>query len=161
MQQNQQKQQICAVFPSHPVCAAAPPPVAVQPVISSGPAQRMIPSGFPVATTTNATVICPVNSEWNGTNCVQASSPEVVLSCHANQVAVTSSDGKSLICSNPTDANDVNTNIMEITDGPSATNVPEAKTTVAFTNVCGFKSRKDRQVESFSQNMNGKCKARY
>ena len=45
----------------------------------------------------------------------------------------------------------------QVNAGPSAT----AKTTAAFTNVCGFKSRKDRRVESFSQNMNGKCKARY
>ena len=30
-----------------------------------------------------------------------------------------------------------------------------------FTNVNGFKSKKGRNVESFSQNTNGKCKARY
>jgi hypothetical protein len=30
-----------------------------------------------------------------------------------------------------------------------------------FTNVNGFKSRKGRRVENFSQNTNGKCKARY
>jgi hypothetical protein len=30
-----------------------------------------------------------------------------------------------------------------------------------FTNVNGFKSKKERKVENFSQNTNGKCKARY
>jgi hypothetical protein len=35
--------------------------------------------------------------------------------------------------------------------------VPQAE----FTNVKGFKSKKGRNVEKFSQNTNGKCKARY
>jgi hypothetical protein len=41
------------------------------------------------------------------------------------------------------------------------TNICEYVPPAPFTNVNGFKSKKERKVESFSQNTNGKCKARY
>jgi hypothetical protein len=44
-------------------------------------------------------------------------------------------------------------------DGATLTCLPYAPQ--KFTNVYEFKSRKGRNVESFSQNTNGKCKARY
>jgi hypothetical protein len=45
---------------------------------------------------------------------------------------------------------------------PSSESLPSSELLPApFTNVNGFKSKKERKVESFSQNTNGKCKVRY
>jgi hypothetical protein len=109
-------------------------------LICSNATTQIVPN-----TSSNKRNMCPNNFSWNGSNCVQNLAQEVTISCHANQTGTCSADGKSLICSNPTD-----------TTAPTPTNTP-----AQFTNVNGFKSRKSRNVESFSQNMNGKCKARY
>jgi len=89
---------------------------------------------------------CGDGFSWNGSNCVQTSAAEVTIGCHANQVTNYNTDTKTLICSNPV-SNTVSA------AGPSATQQK-------FTNVNGFKSKRERNVESFS-NTNGKCKARY
>jgi hypothetical protein len=92
----------------------------------------------PIGSNTNQTqsTHCSDGFSWNGSNCVQNAAAEVTLSCHVNQVSSFNTDTKILTCSNP---------------------VAQQK----FTNVNGFKSRKCRNVENFSQNTNDKCKARY
>jgi hypothetical protein len=103
-------------------------------------------TAVPLTTTNDTIVPCNDGFGWNGSNCVQTSAAEVTIGCHANQVTNYNTDTKTLICSNPV-SNTVSA------AGPSATQQK-------FTNVNGFKSRKCRNVESFS-NANGKCKARY
>jgi hypothetical protein len=102
------------------------------------PGQMPGPIAFDLNNNTQTTK-CSAGFSWNGSNCSQNSAAEVSLSCHTNQVSSYNTATKLLTCSNPV-----------------------ASTAVQrFTNVNGFKSRKCRNVENFSQNMNDKCKARY
>jgi hypothetical protein len=111
------------------------------------PGQTPGPIAFDLNNNTQTTK-CSGDFSWNGSNCVQNSAAEVTLSCHVNQVSSYNADTKILTCSNPV-SNTV------------ATTATTAPTPAQFTNVNGFKSRKSRNVENFSQNTNGKCKARY
>jgi len=89
-------------------------------------------------TTNNSIMPCNDGFGWNGNNCVKESAAEVEIGCHPNQVASYNSEEKTLTCSNHISA-----------------------TQQKFTNVNGFKSKRERNVESFSQNTNDKCKSRY
>jgi hypothetical protein len=157
LQQAQQKQFFCQMAPLHPVCLPQANNFGIAGVtvksdgIYSIPGQTPGPIGgfgiglSPIGSNTNQTqsTHCSDGLSWNGSNCVQNAATEVTLSCHVNQVASYNTDTKILNCSNPV----------------SSTAAPPAQQ--KFTNVNGFKSRKSRNVESFSQNTNGKCKARY
>jgi hypothetical protein len=111
--------------------------------LSVGGGTYTIP-GAGVSVTNNTTMQCNDGFGWNGSNCVKDSAAEVTIGCNANQVASYNAEEKTLTCSNPVSA--------------AAT---AAAAQQKFTNVNGFKSKRERNVESFSQNTNGKCKARY
>jgi hypothetical protein len=92
---------------------------------------------------------CPPNSNFGITTdcligCAIGSSP--AISCSSGYMIDANNNLKCMPPRTPTS---------------SPTSSPPGTTRLAFTNIYDFKSKKERKVESFSQNDNNKCKARY
>jgi hypothetical protein len=120
---------------------------------------------------------CPFNSEYSylypdingGIGCINKPStdgPNEVLICPIGYEYISSSSGpnKPLTCRQLTsytekDKGNCISGYTPVND--SFDNLVCKAIPAQFTNVYDSKSKKERKVESFSQNTNGKCKARY